>query len=212
MTTVNWLTQGHRSDAIIITAPATPDETAATAANDLDGLLLRPTAEELPGWFRRVQKLGYWWYLVCVVVTVPVFAALGSAPTGTRLAIGAGAGVTLALLSGAAMNSIAHAQARREASAGARARRDSLRDVARVAPPRAQETVPAILEAHPETEAELHRLVWRAAQHQTPDGRDALDHLERLLADAAPGVAAHRTADDEELERKLADLRKRNGL
>jgi hypothetical protein len=207
MADVDWLVQGRRSATPIITAPGVE---ADGAAQRLDAVLAGSSGE-MPGWFKAVEKLGYWWYLLGVVVVVPIVVLVAPAEMWQRITSGIAGGVLLAILSSAIITSVARAQARSKAAADARSGGD-LKQQARVAPLKARETVDAIVGRNARLEGQVHTLLWRSALSATPDGAAAQKELDALLVTVAPETATEHATGELALEPQLDQIRKRNGL
>ncbi|MFD2026632.1 hypothetical protein [Promicromonospora aerolata] len=201
---------------MLITAPGA-EARAAEAADQLDAnlrlneKLLHPE-DEAPGWFRAVKKTGYWWFLICVAIALPIVLLVGSGGVGQRIAIGLTVGLGLGFVSSAVLGSIGNYQARRTIRAKAHATVQELAAIARTAPARAEETAAAVIGADARLESQVHDLLWRSALPDTADGHAARADLDALTARVAPETASRQKTADEELEAKLAQVRKDNGL
>lgn len=189
MATVSWLIRGERSEQTIITAPGAGAE-AAAAAERLD-LALNRFAGPMPTWYRLVQRTGYWWYPLCMLVCAVVLVAIPGGTTSGRVVAGLGLGVLVAPLSGAAMTSVARAVTRGRSNTTPENITKKLRGVARRGYDTFHETVDIVLEHDPSQEDRLHELLWRA----TKLSDSVLAEIESLIAEVAPDVAAARKAE-----------------
>jgi hypothetical protein len=203
---VGWLVKGEHSDETIITAPDAPRDVGASVAK-LD-LALNGFTGPKPAWYRAIEKTGYWWYLICMIVGVAVVLPIGSAPIGGRVAAGMGAGILLAPISGALIGLAVRAADRRKSGTTPEKIERKLKRVARRIAPDAHGTVDLVLDRDPQREAQVHDLLWGTAA-----GSDAaFNEIEALIAEVAPEVAAERKAAAEDLLKQLDDAKKRTGL
>ncbi|WP_454851545.1 hypothetical protein [Promicromonospora soli] len=209
MAKVDWLVIGLRSNQVMITAPGAPG-TAAQAVHELDAALLDPE-EQMPGWFTAVQRTGYWWYLICMVIAVPIALVVIPTEIVGRIIGGLTGGLALAGVSSAVLTLLARIQARRATPRSHFSDVERLSTVVRVAPAGAQKVFDAVVERDARLEPEVHELLWRGAGHGS-DREAAKADLDALLQRVAPDFAAQGAVDDEELAGRLEEVRRLNGL
>jgi len=203
MAKVGWLVR--RSDHVIITAPGAPPGTGpavARLAEALDGFSGRK-----PAWFRLLERLGYWWYLVCMVATAVLFAFFARNGLVMNLVYGFFAGITVAVVTAVVLTGIAHLQAR---LIGGKSAEQAKRDVAELARPGGgvAERVEAILAKDPSLEQRVHHLAWQAAEIHGMERSTADDELTELWEAADPVAAAELEAELRKI-RELAERMKK---
>ncbi|MFB9660932.1 hypothetical protein ACFQS3_15735 [Glycomyces mayteni] len=195
MAKVGWLVRGRGSEQVIITAPdAGPGvrEAVERLAEALDGFPGRK-----PAWFRVLERVGYWWYLVCMVATAAVFAVWGANGLALNLVYGFFSGVTVAVVTGVVLTGAAHLQTR---IGGGKSAEQVRREVAALARPGGgvAERVEAVLAKDPSLERRVHLLAWDAAEIHGVERSAADDELTDLWELADPAAAAEL---DEEMRR-----------
>jgi len=179
----SWLVTGARSKRPIVVAPGAED--AAAAVTQVDNALDRFSGP-VPGWFRALERLGYWWYGVCIVVGVAAALAFVPAELRWKVAWGVAFGLVATPVTSALAYYLARLQAR---SAGFPTPAAALADVKGVALPsngEVRKQVTTVLAADPALEGRVHRLAWQAARN---DG-SARTELEGLWEKADPQAAA----------------------
>ncbi|MCK9792659.1 hypothetical protein M1843_02735 [Isoptericola sp. 4D.3] len=179
----SWLVTGDRSKQPIVVAPGAAD--AHGAVTQVDNALGKFSGP-VPAWFRVVERLGYWWYGICVVVGVVLGLLLVPAETQWKISWGFALGFLAAPLSGAILYRLARLQAR---AAGFPTTAKALADAKGTARPTNGEVhkhVTTVLGADPALESRVHRLAWRAAG----DDGSARKELEGLWEKADPEAAA----------------------
>ncbi|MQM28114.1 hypothetical protein [Glycomyces albidus] len=191
MADVRWLIRTRQSAQVIITAPDAPVGVGAAVERleaALDGY-----AGPKPAWFRALERLGYWWYAICMAATAAVFAA--AAPNGVALniAYGLGSGIAVAVVSGGLIAGAAHVQTRLTSG---RTAQQTIAEAAPLARPAGSvaDRVEAVLAWDPSREHEVHRLAWDAAEAGRPNRRAADEELDDLWRRADPEAAAAREA------------------
>src|SRR6478609_7955396 len=105
----SWLITGERSKRPIVVAPGV--DGADAAVTQVDNALDRFSGP-VPGWFRAVERLGYWWYGVCIVVGVAVALALVPAELKWKIAWGIAFGLIATPVTSALGYYLARLQAR----------------------------------------------------------------------------------------------------
>lgn len=191
MTQADWLITGERTKRPVVVAPGTDDAAAAAAAVKQVDAALDGFAGPVPGWYRAVERLGYWWYPVCVVVGLVLAFALAPARVEWQISLGLLVGLVGARGSGMVFWFLARLQARGSSGFGSTAK--ALAAAADVARPSDADTgteVAAVLAKDPALESRVHLLVWQAADEQ--DG--ARQQLDALWEKADPEGAARRAA------------------
>lgn len=202
MATVGWLVKGKHSGKAIITAPDAPAGVAASVER-LD-LALNGFTRPQPRWYLVIEKTGYWWYLICMIVGVAVLLFVPNTPIEYQIAAGMGLGLLVALPGGWLLRSVAQAVDRRKSGTTPEKVERKLKGVARRINTDAQSTVDTILDRAPQREADVHDALWRSAA-----GSDAaFSEIEALIAQVAPELAAERRAATEELAQQFEDLKK----
>ncbi|MEU6245982.1 hypothetical protein [Glycomyces sp. NPDC047010] len=199
MAEVGWLVRRSGSEHVIITAPDAASgvgEAVKRLEAALDGFPGRK-----PAWFRVLERVGYWWYLVCMVATAVVLALFGANGLVMNLVYGFFGGITVAVVTGGVLTGAAHLQARLGAGKSVEQAR---RDVAALARQGGgvAERVEAILAKDPSLERRVHLLAWDAAEIGATDRSASDDELTGLWELADPAAAAEL---DEEL-RKIREM------
>ncbi|MCH7230933.1 hypothetical protein L0U85_08730 [Glycomyces sp. L485] len=209
MAEIRWLVRTRRSEQTIITAPDAPVEVGA-AAEQLEAALDGFSGRK-PAWFRPLERLGYWWYPICMVATTAAFVVAAPNSLGMNIAYGLGFGVTAAVVTGAILASIAHLQVRLTSG---RTVEETVKEVAALARRAGgvADRVEAVLAWDPALEREVHLLAWRAAEVDGPDRSAADRELDELWKQADPVAAANREAKIREIEEGLAALRREGNL
>ena len=188
MVSVNWISRGPRSGETILSAPGTAPDAASIARLDA---ARAGFAGPVPGWFRPVERLGSWWYLVLALLACAVYLVVGAATGGISpvlIAVSLSAGLVIAVPARAAANSIAQSQSRKLGrSKGVPQTIAGLDAVVRVAATGAQEAVDTLLSRDPSLEPRVHELLWRRARTNSSDGDAAAAELRALLAEQ-PGA------------------------
>ncbi|MCD0447320.1 hypothetical protein LO763_27260 [Glycomyces sp. A-F 0318] len=205
MAGVSWIVRPKGSEHVIITAPDAPvgvGDAVDRLQAALDGFPGRK-----PVWFRPLERLGYWWYPICMVAMAVAVAFAGPRELGLNIAYGLGAGVTVAVLSGMVLTGLAHLQSRLTSG---RTVEQAVKEVAPLARGAGgvADRVEAILARDPAREREVHLLAWRAAGVGTPHRGRADDELDELWKLADPAGAAAREAKIREIEAALAPHRR----
>ncbi|WP_155830349.1 hypothetical protein [Glycomyces tenuis] len=209
MADVRWLIRTERSGQMIITAPDAPVGVGAAAERleaALDGF-----AGKKPAWFRRLERLGYWWYPICMVATAAVFAFAAPNGLGMNIAYGLGFGVGAAVVSGGIAASVAHLQARLTSGRTVEETVEEVAPFARRAGGVA-DRVESILAWDPGREREVHLLAWRAAEVGAPNRSAADRELDELWKQADPAAAAEREAKIREIEEGIAELKRKGRI
>lgn len=197
MAEVPWLIRTRKSQRVIITAPDAP--VGVGAAVDRLAAALDGFTEAKPAWFRPLERLGYWWYPICMIAMVAVFVAFAPNSVSLNIAYGLGFGVGAAVFSGAIITSIANLQTRMTRG---RTAEETIKEVATLARPApgVADRIEAILAWDPGREHEVHELAWRAAEVGQP-GRWAHDaELDALRKLADPTANAARDAKIREVQ------------
>jgi len=182
---VDWLVDGSRSGRAIVTAPGRTDVGDAVVRVDaaLDGF-----AGPVPGWFRGLERLGFWWYVICVVVGVGITLAVGPASVVWRVASGVTLGLILAPVSLVLLRALARGGSRAD---GAASPAQALAHAAAHARPVNGEIVMqvgTVLGRDAGRADAVHRMAWRAAGGDA----SARKELEAAWEAAAPDAAAAR--------------------
>ncbi len=209
MAQVSWLVQGARSQRSIITAPGATDVDDAVVRVDaaLDGF-----PGPVPRWFRGLERLGRWWYVICLAVTVPVAIAVAPADMAWRVAAGLSSGLILAPVSGMILHQVARLHSRVGGSPSAEQSLSDAADAARLAPGTVVRKAEAILRKDAGLEPTIHGLSWRAAAQETPDARSAAQELLSLWEQADPEGAAAHVAEMERVRASIRDLKEPGDL
>ena len=200
---LDWLHTGVRSDKPIVTAPGATDTGDAVTRVDaaLDGF-----AGKVPGWFRGLEKIGYWWYAICVVLGLVVGLTANPSEIEWRIASGIMIGLLVAPVSLLLLRLLAKAQAR---ASGAPSTERAIAAVADRARPVTGETkfqVDAVLAKDPGLERTVHQLAWRTTQDAA-----ATKELEGIWEKTHPEAATARAAKFAEIDAKVAALKQNQG-
>jgi hypothetical protein len=207
---VPWLVRSRNAEEtiIVITAPDAP--VGVGAAVDRLEAALQGFSGRKPAWFAVLERLGYWWYPICMAAAAAVFVlfAENELGVGWNLAYGLGSGIGIAVITGAIAWTAAHLQARLTNGATVD---ELIREVAPLARPGGSvvDRVDAILAWDPAREREVHDLAWRAAGIGTPNRSAAERELDALWRRADPAGAAERDAMLLEIEATVAELRRK---
>src|SRR5690606_16024512 len=206
---VSWLVTAPRSGKVIVIAPGQPAG-ADDAVARIDAELGGATGAE-PSWFTALQKLGYWWYAICIAVGILVLLLVSDASVALRVGSGIGVGIVLAVVSSLVLGTIARAQARSGTSADTTPSALEAGGVARLAWGTIPEQVTAILTKDPALDERVHVRAWRAARATTPDGQDALEELTALWTEADPHAASAQDAEVERMKQAIREANRREG-
>jgi hypothetical protein len=209
MAQASWLVQGARSQRSIITAPGATDVDDAVVRVDaaLDGF-----PGPVPRWFRGLERVGRWWYVVCLAVTVPVAIAVAPADMAWRVAAGLSSGLILAPLSGMILHQMAKLHSRVGGSPSTQESLARTTDAARPAPGTVVQQAESILRTDPHLEPTVHRLSWRAAEPATSDGQTAAMELFSLWQEVDPRAAAAQVAEIEQIRASIRELKEQGKL
>jgi hypothetical protein len=202
MAQADWMITGARQPRPVVLAPGSTADAADAARVDaaLDGF---PSG--VPAWFRGLERIGYWWYGVCVVAGVLICLAVVPAPLEWRIATGLGAGFVAAPATGAALNVIAHLWSRARGPWSPQEAITRLQDRARPSDGETDKRVAAILAAKPALEARVHDVVWRQAGGEA----GARHELTGLWEKEAPEEAARQAALIADVRAKIDGLTSR---
>lgn len=200
-----WMRTGKHSKKYIVTAPGATDVGEAVERVDA---ALEGYAGKVPGWFAAVQKLGYWWYGICIVVALALMFTVGSGNVSFKVASAVFLGVVGAPVTGWILLTLAKLQSR---ITGAPSAKQALAEFADRARPISEETrsqVETVLAKDPSLEPKLHRLAWNITpdRHST-ENPGARKELEGLWAEADPEGAAEVAALVAEMDAKIAALK-----
>ncbi|GHH71833.1 hypothetical protein [Promicromonospora soli] len=202
MAQLDWLHVGVRSDKPIVTAPGVTDTGAVTQVDDaLDGF-----SGKVPGWFKALEKIGYWWYAICVIAGLAFSLALSPAEMAWKIAAGLTIGLVAAPVTSGLLRLLAKAQARAGGESGTERALAVLADRARPVSGETKFEVEAVLAKDPSLEHRVHQLAWRATEDPA-----ARKELESLWEMADPAAAAARAAKFAELDAKIASLKQNQG-
>ncbi|MCT2585768.1 hypothetical protein [Actinophytocola gossypii] len=193
-----WLYTGEVSERSIVTAPGAGDVGDAVVLVDA---AVAGFCGKVPGWFRAVQRLKYWWYAVCIAVGLAVGLVFVPTPVEWRLTAGLTAGLVLTPVSGAVLGLVARRQTRVQ---GVRRPERLLAKVAGRARPVAdtvREQIVTVLARDPGLDATVHELAWRSAKE------GARRELDELWKKADPRAAAARAAKIAEVTARVDDLK-----
>lgn len=204
MAQVSWLVQGTRSQRSIITAPGAADVDDAVVRVDaaLDGF-----PGHVPGWFRGLERLGFGWYAVCVVVGTGVSLALSPAEPVWRIASGITLGLIVAPLTIVLSRMLAKWQARATGSSSTAQALVDAADAARPVNGEIAMQIATIVENDPGRATAVHRTAWRAAAGDVA----ARKELEAAWESAAPDAAAARAAMVAKLQAEIDADKQRGG-
>ncbi|MGF0115711.1 hypothetical protein ACQFYA_05185 [Promicromonospora sp. Marseille-Q5078] len=183
MAQLSWMVTGVRSERPIVVAPGTDD--AHDAVTQVDNALDKFSGP-VPGWFRALERLGYWWYGVCTVVGIALSFLLVPAEPAWKFSWGFALGFLAAPVSGPVLYYLARLQARLTGYPDTAQALADVADAARPSTPDSARHVSAVLAARPALERRVHDLAWRAA---APDAA-ARKELEGLWETADPDAAA----------------------
>jgi uncharacterized integral membrane protein len=205
-----WLRESRLSKNLFVIAPgSTASEAEIAEAMDRHDGLRGGWSGPKPRWFKAVERVGYWWYLIATVLGSAVFVVF--APNGDtvwmKVIFGAGAGPLILLVIQLLVFGAAWVQIRLAAGTDKNA---VLREADKVARPATfnYDQVGTILAVDPSAEPELHRLCWAAAGVGEAGRGAAMDQLHELWRRADPAAAAELDAKLRDVEEKIARLRK----
>ncbi|MEU6859648.1 hypothetical protein AB0B28_12345 [Glycomyces sp. NPDC046736] len=195
---------------MIITAPGPARDGADAAIARLEGALAGFGGPK-PGWFRAVERLGRWWYLIVAVVMAVCFAAFVSngESAGMNVLYGLAFSPIATLVVVGAVTGAAHLQTLMTGRTG---RDRVVKEVAEFARPAGGVVtqVEAILAADPGLAERVHEVAWRAAGVGNPDRVAAERELDELWRLADPEAAEERDAEIRRIEEDIEKL-KRDG-
>jgi hypothetical protein len=203
MAQLDWLHVGVRSDKPIVTAPGVTDTAAVVTLVDaaLDGF-----AGNVPGWFKVLEKIGYWWYVICVVIGLAFSLAFSPAEMHWKIAAGFAIGLVGAPVTGGLLLLLAKLQARATGEPGTERALTAVADRARPVSGETKYEVETVLAKDPSLERRVHQLAWR-----TTEDAAARKELEMLWEQADPDAAAARSVKVAEVEAKIAALKQNQG-
>lgn len=203
MAHVDWLQEGEVSRRWIVTTPKisrpTPDPDVARLDTALDGF-----SGSAPVWFRLISRTGRWWYAICIVIALVLTLIISPSGLGLRIAVGVTLGLILALLSGFALRATATALSRANGGVSAKQLVIDLSDTVRPVPSGIAERAMTVIAANPAREAQVHELMWQAAQGSSDE--QAIAEIVNLWQQAAPDEANAHQAKVQELQAQLDDL------
>jgi hypothetical protein len=203
----DWLVTGPRSRKQIVVAPGARDGADTGRAVALVDDALRGFPGRVPAWFRLLERVGYWWWAVCLVAGLAIGLAFNPNEMKWKIASGLTLGLGGAPITGALLWTVAWLQARVFGPGGTAAVLASVVDAARPSNGDVLKHVTVVLARRPQLETRLHDLAWRAAAN---DGR-ARRELEDMWAEEEPEAAAALAAQFAELKASLAADRARAG-
>jgi hypothetical protein len=161
-----------------------------------------------PGWYKAVERVGYWWYLIAAALGSVFFIvfAPGGDPAWTKALFGISAGPVILLVIQVLVFGVAWIQAR---LAGGTDKTAVLREANRIARPAVfdHDRIGTILAVDPASEAELHRLCWTASGVGEQGRGAAMDQIHERWRRADPAAAAEFDAKLRVIEEKLARFR-----
>ncbi|MEV3937196.1 hypothetical protein AB0K52_14610 [Glycomyces sp. NPDC049804] len=190
-----WLRESRLSKSLFVIAPdSTASEAEIGAAMDRHDGLRDGWPGPKPGWYRAVERVGRWWYLIAAALGSAYFIAFApnDDPVWMKALFGISAGPVILLVVQALVFGIAWVQVR---SAGGD-KQTVLREANRIARPSAfdYDRIGTILAVDPASEAELHRLCWTASGVGEQGRGAALNRIDELWRRAAPEPAAEHDA------------------
>jgi hypothetical protein len=205
-----WLRENRLSKNLFVIAPdSTASESEIAAAMDRHDGLSGGWSGAKPGWYKAVERVGYWWYLisaalgsVCFIIFAP-----NDDSAWMKALFGISAGPVILLIVQLLVFGVAWLQVR---LAGDTDKKRVLREANRIARPAVfdYDRIGTILAVAAASEAELHRLCWTASGVGEQGRGAAMDQLHELWRRADPEAAAEFDARLRELEEKLARFRK----
>jgi hypothetical protein len=209
MPAATWLRENRLSKNLYVIAPgSTASEAEIARAMDQHDGLRAGWAGPKPGWYKAVQRVGYWWYLIASALGSVYFVlfAPNDDPAWMKALFGISAGPIILL----AIQLLVFIVAWLQVKFGGGSKKAVLREAKKVARPAAfdYDKIGTILAVDPASEAELHRLCWTASGFGEQGRGAALDHIHELWRRADPAAAAELDAKIRDLEEKLAPFRK----
>ncbi|THV42731.1 hypothetical protein [Glycomyces buryatensis] len=199
-----WIVEGERSGRPIIIAP--------TATSGIDDAVRRMDlafdgwAGPIPGWFKVLEKIGRWWYLIWVAIGIAVMALVVDREVWEYFVYGPVPGVFVATITGFLAYGLGHLQARISGGLGGRdaviaALASQVRPGGAV-----KKMAVAALAADPAAEHYIHDLAWRAAGIGEANRVHATEELTQLWREADPEDAAAFDAKIADIEAKFKKL------
>lgn len=196
----DWLHTGPRSGRPIMTAPGGASARDAVERVDaaLDGW-----SGPVPGWYRAVGRIGYWWILLCLGGGLAIGLVAGPDTMAWKIASGLMIGIVAIPVGGVLLRLLARAQSK---ASGAGTPDAALAQVAAQARPMSgdvKRAVDAVLFADPRQGAQLHRLAWRSNEDES-----VLRQIDDLWRQADPEAVAARDAETARLEARVEEVRR----
>jgi hypothetical protein len=203
-----WLRENRLSKNLYVIAPgSTATEAEIADAMDRHDGLGGGWAGPKPGWYKAVERVGYWWYLIASVLGSVFFIIFSPAdePMWLKALLGLSAGPVILLVIQLLVFGIAWFQVK--LSGGDK--KAVLREANKIARPAfGHDQIGAILAMDPSAEPELHRLCWTASGVGEQGRGAAMDQIHELWRRADPGAAAKRDEMIRDTQEKLARFRK----
>lgn len=205
-----WLRENRHSKNLFVIAPgSTASEPEIAAAMDRHDGLGGGWFGAKPGWYKAVERVGYWWYLIAAALGSAFFIVFAPSDDSAwmKALFGISAGPVILLVIQLLVFGVAWLQVR---LGGGTDKRAVLREANRIARPAAfdHDRIGTILAVVPASEAELHRLCWTASGVGEQGRGAAMDQIHELWRRADPAAAAEFGAKLRDVEEKLARFRK----
>lgn len=204
-----WLRENRLSKNLFVIAPgSTASEAEIAAAMDRHDGLSGGWAGPKPGWYKTVERVGRWWYLIAAALGSVFFIIFAPTddPAWMKALFGISAGPIILLVIQLLVYGIAWVQVKLTGGD----KKAVLREANKVARPAAfdYDKVGTILAMGLSAEPELHRLCWTASGVGEQGRGAALDQIHELWRRADPEAAAKMDEMIRDTQEKLARFRK----
>lgn len=196
----DWLHTGPRSGKAIMTAPG---GTPARAAVEQVDAALDGWSGPVPGWYRVVSRIGYWWILLCLGGGLVIGLVAGPDAMEWKIASGLMIGIVAIPVGGVVLRLLARAQSKAGGAGSPDAALAQVADQARPMSGDVRRAVDAVLSADPQQGAQLHRLAWRSNEDES-----VLRQIDDLWRQADPEAVAARDAETARLEARVEEVRR----
>lgn len=205
-----WIRENRLSKNLYVIAPGSTltEVELNDAMNRHDGLKDGWSGSK-PVWFKHVERVGYWWYLIASALGSAFFviASPTDDPVWLKALLGISAGPLILLIIQILVYGVAWLQVKLGGNTDKKA---LLREANKFVRPAtySYDRIGTILAMDPSIEPELHRLCWAAGGVGEAGRGAALDQLHELWRRADPAAAAEFDAKLRDLEEKVSRYRK----